>query len=124
MNSAYTPSALDKERLEHFAQRFAIRFTHLPGERIQLTVPGPTGAQTVDLPRERAYLRLLVELCSIASHWLCFTQTEHCAVTLLGQSDARLERLAQLHDAWVAEGKPEQAVTQLPAARKSRPWHR
>jgi hypothetical protein len=123
MKLAFDPSNSDKARLEHFAQLFGITVAHVTGGRMQLKVTGPRGDQMVDLPSERAYIRLLAELCSVTSNWLCFSQTEHCALTFLGQSDARLERLVQLHEVWVAEGSPEHAVTQLPALHRHRTGH-
>lgn len=114
----YALTSQDKQRLIQLAEDFSIPAAILDSGQLQLTVATRDccGHGQVIMPPERGYIRLLLELCSITAQWLYFNQDEHCAITLLGQADARLARLAHLHQRWVAQGRPDRAVTQLPPA--------
>lgn len=53
--------------------------------------------RTFSVPAGLAHLRVLTEVCERAAPWVHFHEGEHCARTLLRNSDARLRRIAELY---------------------------
>lgn len=87
----------DKVRLQKFAPLFDIEFSHLDERTCLIRSFKGATSFAVTLPWEIAHTRLLMEICERAVHWVYFRVGESCRDTFLGQSDARIERVAMLY---------------------------
>lgn len=87
----------DKVRLQKFAPLFDIEFSHLDERTCLIRSSGGVPLLEKKLPCDIAYTRLLMEICERAIHWVHFHVGESCHDTFLGQSDARIERVAVLY---------------------------
>lgn len=91
-------SAMDKSRLREHAPSFYITVSLNDDNTVTLVLGGELKTQTsVTLPEERAYRRLVNEICSKVTPWLYLHSREDSKTTLLKQTDAKLTRLAELY---------------------------
>lgn len=90
-------STEDKARLQKFAPLFDIEFCHLDETTWLLRSSDGVISFEKTLPCEIAHIRLLMEICERAVHWVYFHMGESCRDTFLGQSDVRIERVAALY---------------------------
>ena len=90
-------SPVDEARLQKLAPLFEIDFHQVNEEAYALSAHGGADGSVVSLPAAIAYRRLLVEICSRSVKWVHFHLGVSCRDSLLGQSDARLERIAALY---------------------------
>jgi hypothetical protein len=86
----------DEARLQKFAPMFEIDFHQVNEKGYALSTHDGVNASEVSLPAAIAHRRLLVEISSRAAKWVHFHLGMSCRDSLLGQSDARLERIAAL----------------------------
>lgn len=97
----------DKSRLEAYAPLFDIEFAHMADGRCRLRLQSPGRPdEELDLPETRAYLRLLAELCSRTVRWIYFHPGESALQSFMGQTDAKIRRVATLYARWKNDGFP------------------
>lgn len=87
----------DNARLRKFAPIFGFEFQQIDDTTYSLRSIDGGRACDVLLPTERAHIRLLNEICSRAAKWVYFRLGISPRDSLLGQSDARLMRVAELY---------------------------
>lgn len=90
----------EKARLEKIAPLFDISFSKKENgleSSYVLVVKEGRETRSAALRGESAHVRLLAELCEKTLHWVYFSEKEHCAITLLALSDAKLHRIGQLY---------------------------
>jgi hypothetical protein len=87
----------DKQRLENLAPHFNIGFEVRSNVSWSLYPDACNRTVEIVLDAGIAHRRLLTELCSRAARWLHFALGSSCRDTLLGLSDCRLQRIAQLY---------------------------
>lgn len=90
-------SDADKARLESIAPLFDIEFRVLDSFRCEIVVRDGPATRVVEVAIQRAYTRLLTEICSKTINWVYFRGAEHCGKTLLGLPDTKIKRIAQLY---------------------------
>lgn len=99
LSSQLTP--VDKARLESFAPLFGIEFCKSEGGRACLRFMSfRDEPEEHVLPEDRAYVRLLAELCSRSVRWIYFHPGESAHVSFLGLTDARIKRVSELYARW------------------------
>lgn len=92
-----TLTADDKARLEKVAPFFDVGILKTSdGNYLMRTC---SNAVTIEerLPARAAHFRLLAEICECVVPWVYFHLDESCRDSLLGQTDARIARIAELY---------------------------
>ena len=87
----------DTARLEWLAPYFDIAFARTSCGKYELRRLEDHIAGPAALSQDVAHVRLLIELCSRCAPWVYFHFGQSCKTTLLGQTDAKLLRIAQLY---------------------------
>ena len=87
----------DKARLEKFAPLFDIEFHETSDGHYRLRIHSDTVAYEQTLPATVAHVRLLMEICERAVHWVHFHFAQSCRDSLLGLTDERIHRVAELY---------------------------
>jgi hypothetical protein len=87
----------DKQRLQNLAPHFNIGFELRSNVSWSLYPNAHDRTGEIVLDADIAHRRLLTEMCSRAARWLHFALGSSCRDTLLGLSDSRLQRIAQLY---------------------------
>lgn len=87
----------DNARLRKFAPIFGFEFRQIDDKTYSLQSIDGGSACDVLLSSESAHVRLLNEIGSRAAKWVYFRVGTSCRDSLLGQSDARLMRVAELY---------------------------
>lgn len=95
----------DKRRLENIAKLFDIEFLPQQNGTVLLRV-GPHPQEYL-VSAEKAHVRLFTELCSKTVRWVYFHPKESAITSLLGQTDARLRRIAELYAKWMRDAGPD-----------------
>lgn len=85
------------QRVLALAPLFDIHCTPADRGLTRIEVRNGRQAFEVVLPEARAPLRVLAELCEKLIPWVYFHEGEHCASSLLRQTDYRLSRLVELY---------------------------
>lgn len=93
----FSLSENDRHRLEKLAPHFNLGFEAWSNITWALYPDACERTGGIVLNENVAHRRLLSELCSRAARWLPFRLGESCRDTLLGLTDARLRRIAQLY---------------------------
>jgi hypothetical protein len=96
-STGFRLNAHDKQRLENLAPHFNIGFEVQSNLSWSLYPNAHDRTGEIVLNAGIAHRRLLTELCSRAARWLHFALGSSCRDTLLGLSDCRLQRIAQLY---------------------------
>lgn len=87
----------DETRLQKIAPLFNIEFRQIDEETYVLSTNDGEHSREFSLPVAKAHRRLFMEISSRAARWVHFHLGASCRDSLLGQSDARLERIAALY---------------------------
>lgn len=87
----------DKARLENFAPLFDIEFRKTSDGNYRLRTYSDTFVCEQTLPATVAHVRLLMEICERAVHWVHFHFAQSCRDSLLGLTDERIHRVAELY---------------------------
>jgi hypothetical protein len=95
----FTLTSADEVQLQKLAPLFGIDFRRVDEQTYSLHINDGEGGRAAPtmLPAAVAHRRLLTEICGKASKWIYFYLGESCRDTLMGQSDARLKRVAELY---------------------------
>ena len=96
---AFNLTSADEIQLQKLAPLFGIDFRRVDGQTYSLhEIDGEGGrAAPTMLPVAVAHRRLLAEISVKTAKWVFFNHDESCRDTLLGLSDARLTRVAELY---------------------------
>lgn len=112
-NDNKTPLLLtadDKTRLENVAPLVDIEFRETSDGSYHIRTCSDSFACEQTLPASVAHVRLLMEICERAVHWVHFHLAQSCRDSLLGLTDERIQRVAELYaanrDARLAAGQP------------------
>lgn len=90
-------TSAERARLRNIALWFGIEFHRFDPVNYRLSAAdGRTGGELV-LPEAIAHLRLLAEISSRAAKWIHFHLGVSCRDSLLGLTDDRLKRIAELY---------------------------
>ena len=92
-------TSTDNARLEEIAPIFGLDFHQTDDKTYRLRSADAGRACDVLLSAEVAHIRLLAEICSRASKWICFRFEVSARDTLLRESNVRLMRVAALYAA-------------------------
>ena len=95
--TAFSLTSADRARLENIAPIFGICFQQTDERTYSLRTLDEAGHFEISLSAEMAHIRLLNEIGSRAAKWVYFRIGVSCRDTLLGLSDSRLQRVAELY---------------------------
>ena len=93
----FSLTSVDNARLRKFAPIFGFEFRQIDDKTYSLRSIDGGSACDVLLSTESAHVRLLNEIGSRAAKWVYFRVGTSCRDSLLGLSDARLTRVAELY---------------------------
>lgn len=95
--TALSLTSADRARLENIAPIFGVCFQQTDERTYNLRTLDEGRHFEISLSAEMAHLRLLNEIGSRAAKWVYFRIGVSCRDTLLGLSDSRLQRVAELY---------------------------
>ena len=96
-NKVLTLTADDKARLEKVAPLFDVGFLKTSDDNYLMRTCSDAVTIEECLPARSAHFRLLAEICERVVPWVYFHLDESCRDSLLGQTDARIARIAELY---------------------------
>ena len=95
--ASFSLTSDDETRLQIIAPLFNIEFRQIDEKTYVLSTNDGVHSCNVSLPAAKAHRRLFMEISARAAKWVHFHLGVSCRDSLLGQSDARLERIAALY---------------------------
>ena len=109
--NGFTLTAAQNVRLQNLAPLFGLEFRWVDGDCFAMRDVALAQGPTTFLPASVAHRRLLAEICSRGVKWTHFHFGKSCRDSLLEQSDARLERIAELYalDVALSSVEPDKA---------------